>query len=91
MDPVFPDISGGFDKRIVVHVTTGPYKGLHAIQGTLSQLLAEQGEMPEFVPVSSMPPDNRPAPLGLVRMTHRMIVYKECTGPDMKRFDERQV
>ena len=78
------------DKRIVLLVTSGEFAGLHQILGTVTQQEAECGPMPEFIPETRMPPDGRIAPAGLVRMTHRFVLYKECSGPISKRFNELQ-
>ncbi len=80
------------DKRIVLRVQSGPYAGLHQIDGTVSQALALLGEgatqLPAFLPNVPMPPDSRSAPASLVRVTPRYVLYHECAGPPIHRFDE---
>lgn len=79
-----------FDKRIVVEHVTGPLKGLTQIIGAVSELAKEGGtRLPTFMPSMRCGiGGTRDIPTGLIKVTPRRVIYKECAGPQLHRFDE---
>ncbi len=79
-----------FDKRIVVEHVTGPRKGLSEIIGTLSQA-AKEGHptLPTFIPelwcgLNAM----TCIPASIIKVDARRVIYRECAGPPLHKFDE---
>jgi hypothetical protein len=70
------------DKRIVLIHCKGPWKGILQILGTQSDTLAAEKleELPAFIEEVEMG-DGRKASVSMIRVTPRIIYYRENTPP----------
>lgn len=84
-----PETAPTFDKRVVLLVMSGPLAGLHQITGTVSQITPD-GDYRKLVPFYDNVgmPDGRRAPVGLVSVHTRFVLYKEIYGPPTMRYDK---
>lgn len=77
------------DKRIVLLHCKGSWKGIPQILGTQSDTLASEKleELPAFVEEVEMG-DGRTASVSMIRVTPRVIYYRENTLPTTGKINE---
>jgi hypothetical protein len=83
-DPIFAPPTS--DLRVVLLTTTGPYAGLHQIQGRVSEIAPKNEPLPELVPDVPFLDGHR-GMAGLIKFTPRYVLYKEVSGPTMHSYN----